>query len=244
MLTGFVSADHLAEVKESLIKASAKSSELDLMPTWLLKKCGDELAPVLLDTISRSLESGVVPDSFKLAHVPPLLKRSGLKTENLKHYRPVSNLFCLSKLTKRVASSRLAEHLTRFDLHDPQQSAYRPLHNCETALTRVQNEILRAMDKRKVGILLLLDVSATSDTVCHDILLRRLESDMGCAWHSTCLAEFLCSQPTPVCQHSWGDVWDVLCPVWRTSGVSTWPTAVLRIHQTASQPHPQSWPRP
>ena len=36
-----------------------------VMATWLLKKCGDELASVVVDIFNKSLEAGVVPDSFK-----------------------------------------------------------------------------------------------------------------------------------------------------------------------------------
>ena len=108
----------------------------------------------------------------------------------------------------------------------------------------MQNELLRAMDEWKAGILLLLNLSATFDTVCHDILLRQLESDKG--MHETALAwlsSYLENRQQP-CQHSWGDVWDMLCPAWCAAGVSTWPTGILRVHLTAVQPHPQSWPRP
>ncbi len=48
-------------------------------------------------------------------------------------------------------------------------------HSTETALVRVQNDILLAMDQRKVVMLLLLDLSAAFDTGSHDILLHRLE---------------------------------------------------------------------
>ncbi len=43
---------------------------------------------------------------------------------------------------------------------------------------KVQNDILRAMDKDEVILLLLLDLSAAFDTVKHDIL-ERLSSHFG-----------------------------------------------------------------
>ena len=49
----------------------------------------------------------------------------------------------------------------------------------ETALIRVQNDILQAMDEGKVGILLLLDLSAAFDTVDHKTLLDRLCGELG-----------------------------------------------------------------
>ncbi len=48
-----------------------------------------------------------------------------------------------------------------------------------TALVKVQNDILRAMDKEEVILLLLLDLSAAFDNVNHNILLDRLSSRFG-----------------------------------------------------------------
>ena len=62
---------------------------------------------------------------------------------------------------------------------EPMQSAYRYNHSTETALLRVQNDILRSMDNQKVTMLLLLDLSAAFDTVSHSILNRRLKDRIG-----------------------------------------------------------------
>ena len=169
----------VTEMKKLLSKAPPKSCELDPIPTWLLKQCGDELAPTMTDIINLSLRSGVAPDSFKLAHVRPLLKKPGLDTEDMKKYRPVSNLSFLSKLVERVVASRLVEHMAEFDLHGTHQFRYRSHHSCETALIRVEDEVLRAMDNQKVSILLHLDLSAAFDAVSDDVLLGRLGTDLG-----------------------------------------------------------------
>ena len=58
-------------------------------------------------------------------------------------------------------------------------------HNCkkgqstETALTRIHNDILRAIDGGECVILVLLDLSAALDTVDHDILITRLKHRFG-----------------------------------------------------------------
>ena len=52
----------------------------------------------------------------------------------------------------------------------------------ETAITpwlKVQNDILLAMDRQHVTLLVLLDLSAAFDTVDHRVLLRRLEVTYG-----------------------------------------------------------------
>ncbi|XP_068675919.1 protocadherin Fat 4-like [Montipora foliosa] len=61
-------------------------------------------------------------------------------------------------------------------IDEPLQSAYKTFHSCETALVRVHNDMLCAIDKRYFGALLLLDLSAAFDTVDHNILLQRLHS--------------------------------------------------------------------
>src|SRR5271156_2863337 len=90
-------------------------------------------------------------------------------------YRPISNLHYVSKLLERCVVKQLQEHLSKTSSYEPLQSPYRPYHSTETALLRVQNDILIGMDKQKVTLLVMLDLSAAFDTVDHNILLQWLE---------------------------------------------------------------------
>ena len=65
-------------------------------------------------------------------------------------------------------------HVDDNNLGELYQSAYKKRHSTETALLKVQDDILRAIDNSCCVILLLLDLSATFDTVDHCILLDRL----------------------------------------------------------------------
>jgi len=49
----------------------------------------------------------------------------------------------------------------------------------ETAILRVMLDILLAVDRGNFTALVLLDLSATFDTVDHDILIRRLQTSFG-----------------------------------------------------------------
>ena len=50
------------------------------------------------------------------------------------------------------------------------KSAYRKLHNTETALLKIFNDLLMSADDKKVSILVLLDLSASFDTLDHSML--------------------------------------------------------------------------
>ena len=53
------------------------------------------------------------------------------------------------------------------------QSAYKAGHSCETALLRVYNDIVITIGKGNGSFLVLLDLSAASDTIDHDNLFIR-----------------------------------------------------------------------
>ena len=71
------------------------------------------------------------------------------------------------------------EHLTANNSHYELQSAYKQQHSTETSLLKVKNDILMSMDEQHVTLLVLLDLSAAFDTIHHDKLIGRLESDLG-----------------------------------------------------------------
>ena len=59
------------------------------------------------------------------------------------------------------------------------QSAYQEYFSTETALLKVKTGILDAIDKKEVMCLVMLDLSATFNTVNHHLLLNRLKYRFG-----------------------------------------------------------------
>ena len=137
------------------------------------------ICPVLTRIANISLSSGVFPTSLKAARVKPLIKKSSLDPEQLKNYRPVSNLPTLSKIIEKLVVRQLQHHMQVNGLDEKMQSAYKSGHSTETALLRLKNDMLMAIDGRKAVVLVLLDLSAAVDTVDHDIMCRRLERLLG-----------------------------------------------------------------
>ena len=168
---------------------SAKSCEIDPVPTSLLLECLDSVLPAITTIINKSLSSGTFPDLYKKAIVKPLLKKVSLDQNNLKNYRPVSNLMFLSKLTEKIVLSQLLVHLSANNLMDSFQSAYRSCHSTETALLRILNDLLLATDSGRVSVLALLDLSAAFDTIDHRILINRLQQVFGI--HDVALSWFV-----------------------------------------------------
>src|SRR6201996_8089518 len=93
---------------------------------------------------------------LKHALVTPLLKKSNLPHDDLANYRPISNLSFLSKLLDRLIANRLLLHLDSFPSVPKFQSAYRKFHSTETALLRIYNDLLLAIENKRVSALIFL----------------------------------------------------------------------------------------
>ena len=168
-----------ADIRKIISSSPTKSCALDPIPTWLLKQCQDQLAPVLTTIVNASLSCAEFPTELKKALLTPLIKKIILDCEIFKNYRPVSNLSFNSKLVERVVCVQLVEHLKTNNLYEIFQSAYRQLHSTETALLRVQNDLPQAVDNEGGAILVLLDLSAAFDTIDNQKLLNLLNQSFG-----------------------------------------------------------------
>ena len=78
-----------------------------------------------------------------------------------------------------VVAQRLNSHMDLNNMHETMQSAYEKHHNTKTALLYIQNDILNSIDRHKVVLLVLLDLSAAFDTTDHELLINRLSSRLG-----------------------------------------------------------------
>ena len=188
------------ELRTIIMSSPSKDCSLDPLPTSLLKQCLDPLLPFIRNIINISLGTSTVPSSFKQAIVTPLLKKPNLDPALLANYRPVSNLPFISKILEKSVLNQLNEHLSSNRLLHHLQSAYRSHHSTETSLTRIQNDIIEALNEKRACMLVLLDLTAAFDTVNHSYLLSSLEHDFGVKGHALQWFEsYLCERKQSVC---------------------------------------------
>ena len=79
----------------------------------------------------------------------------------------VSNVGFISKVVEKGTLIQLTEHYNENRLIPTYQSAYKRNHSCETSLVKLVDGILWWMEEQLVTSVVILDLSATFDTVDH-----------------------------------------------------------------------------
>ena len=118
--------------------------------------------------------TSIMPSSYKEAILTPLLKKPDLNAEDLKNYESISNLSYVSKLIEKVVAKQITNYVSTNNLDESMQCAYWASHSTETALCRIYNDITLSLDRNECVLYISLDLSATFDTIDHQILLARL----------------------------------------------------------------------
>ena len=135
--------------------------------------------PIITNIINESLSTGVFPQCLKSAIITPIIKKASLNPNNMKNYRPVSNIPFLSKLIEKQAVKMVNAHVVKNNLGEELQSAYKPAHSTETALLKVKADMMSSLSQHRGVFLVLLDLSSAFDTVNHTLLIDRMESELG-----------------------------------------------------------------
>ena len=167
------------EMFDIIMGCANKTCSLDCMPTWLLKSNTDVVVPYVKDIVNMSLRDGVFPHSLKQAIVTPIIKKTTLDWNELRNYRPVSNITFIGKVIEKAMISQFNEHMEKNNLNEVFQSAYKNEHSAETALLKVKDDIPLALDKNHATFLIMLDLSAAFDIIDHGILFHQFEHDFG-----------------------------------------------------------------
>ena len=123
--------------------------------------------------INQTLNTGIFPDTLKVAKVRPLYKKGD--DRSFSNYRPISLLPSFSKIFEKVIYQQTYSYFQTHNLLYSSQYGFRSGHSTELAGLEIVDRIIQELDKNEIPINIYLDLSKAFDTLDHDILLQKLK---------------------------------------------------------------------
>ena len=122
-----------------------------------------------------SIESGIFPDSWKIARVAPIFKSGS--TEDRSNYRPISVLpVVVSRLFEKLIYDQLYEYLDSNKHLYIDQYSYQNLHSVVSCLMNCINDWYVNIDRGKFTAMIFIDLKKAFDTVDHLIRLNKMRN--------------------------------------------------------------------
>lgn len=134
--------------------------------------CCPYIVPYITHIINECILTSYFPTLWKQAQVIPLPKINN-PTE-FSHLRSISILPTLSKVLERIMNGQIVHFLNLNNILPVKQSGFRTGYSCESALSDITDDILKATDQNKISALVLLDFSKAFDMLNHEVLLAIL----------------------------------------------------------------------
>ena len=149
-----------------------KSMGPDKISASLLKLTIPYVVEPLTYIYNMCIKHNIMPTAFKTAQVFPLPKSKDIS--DLNNFRPISLISVLSKPLERHIHKHLLTYFDSHKLFHPLQSGFRPHHSCQSALTRLCDTWLSAVNQQKLTGAVFLDFKKAFDLVNHKILIKKL----------------------------------------------------------------------
>ena len=149
-----------------------KSMGSDNINAFLLKTALPYIVEPLTYIYNLCINQSTFPQTFKQAKVIPLPKTKDISDPN--NFRPISLLSVLSKPLEKHIHKHITQFIEEFNLFHVFQSGFRNKHSCHSALVRMCDTWLSAINKSQLTGAVFLDLRKAFDLVNHDILLQKL----------------------------------------------------------------------
>ena len=147
----------------------SKSVGPNSIPIKLLKIVGCSISPLLALLMNHSFQSGIYPDTFKIAKVISLFKKGNPELPS--NYRPISLLSIFSKIFEKLMYKRLYSFLEVHNILYSLQFGFQENHSIDHALVSLTESVKNTLDNKRLGCGIFIDLQRAFDTVNHKILL-------------------------------------------------------------------------
>ena len=154
-----------------------KAPRPDKISLKVIKDCLPVSLKPLTSIINASFTSQVYPSLWKKAEIVP--KACNIDYQQAENNRPMSLLPILSKVCKKVVANQFIPYLLSHNRLTANQSGNKQLHSTETALLKITDVIVKAMNNKQLTAVVLLDMSKAFDSLDHAILIGKLENVVG-----------------------------------------------------------------
>lgn len=139
----------------------------------LLKNCAYPISQYLCLIYKKSLDTGLLPHDWKIAHVVPIHK--GGSRKDVSNYRPISLTSVSCKIFEHILYTEIMNHLVKNDLLMKEQHGFRKGLSCTTQLVEFYHELVSEVDRGGQTDCIFLDFRKAFDTVSHPLLLYKLK---------------------------------------------------------------------
>ena len=126
----------------------------------------------IANCINHSFNTGIFPSELKAADIVPIFK-NGDNTD-IKSFRPISLLPCISKVFETVIFKQLNAFFAK--IFSPLLCGFRKYHSTQHALFRLVNHWQNSLDDSQIVGTVLMDLSKAYDTLPHDLLIAKLSA--------------------------------------------------------------------
>ena len=155
------------QIETSIASASTTCLTNDNLPTFVLSNCNNTIAPLVVQLFADVCNTQKWPTLWKSVYIIPILKNSN--PENVKNYRPISILYQLTLILKRLIfnfkNTRVRPNITSL------RHGFMTKRSTITQLLEYLDEIY---SNNETSLSVYFDFCKAFDQLPHHILLSKL----------------------------------------------------------------------
>jgi len=138
----------------------------------LLKACHSSITPFLSDIFRLSLDTGILPQSWKVSYITPVFKKGD--KNNAENYRPISITSTICRVLERIILNSLLIHLEENNIISESQFGFLKKRSTTTQLIFTFSHWYRAVLESKNVDCAYIDLKHAFDSVPIRFLLYKL----------------------------------------------------------------------